>query len=194
VQSIGHASTKPDKAAHELKKTLTKQLTLPSENAELLDQRLAMLMSVQTRYSTPPPALHLGTIVVERKSGESRYLLCMQPVCDSVRLSGVRAFPFLPLTTVGDDRDCDFIIPDKEKNVRLALSNRPFEVKMINFAPAGRDREIMARMAKTGRFFKASNAGGATYRWVVDLKPDHAQRVANDYAHKISRVGLTESE
>ncbi len=32
------------------------------------------------------------------------------------------------------------------------------------------------------------------YRWVAQLKPDHAQQAAEQFAREISRVGLTESE
>ena len=65
---------------------------------------------------------------------------------------------------------------------------------MIRFAPARpSDKQVLARRVKSGRFFKASGTT-SKYRWVADLKPEHAQRVANEYAYELSRVGLTESE
>jgi hypothetical protein len=32
------------------------------------------------------------------------------------------------------------------------------------------------------------------FKWILDLKDAHAQRIANTYAAKLSRVGLDESE
>jgi hypothetical protein len=183
-----------DNAAKHLAKGLTERLTLEGERPTDSDQSLAMLMSIRSRYGSPPPILRLGTIVLETKGKHTRFLLCVQPVCDSVRIEKERAFPFLPLRIVGGGySDCEFLIKDQSKVLRFALQTKPFEAKMITFKPSGRDREIVARNAKTGRFFKATSRR-TTYRWIADLKPDHAQRVANDYAYKISRVGLNESE
>jgi Response receiver domain len=190
--ALGMLRDKKD-AAGQLLKNLTERLTLESERATVSDQNLAMLMSIRSRYVSPPPILRLGTIVLETKGKHSRFLLCVQPVCDSVRIEKERAFPFLPLRSVSGYPECEFLIKEQSKVLKFALQTKPFEAKMITFKPSGRDREIVARNAKTGRFFKATGRG-TTYRWVADLKPDHAQRVANDYAYKISRVGLNESE
>jgi hypothetical protein len=94
---------------------------------------------------------------------------------------------------VADDQKCDFIIEEKGKTIRLRLIDDPFETRMIRFAPRPSEKRIMARRGKNGRFFKASGTR-ARYRWVADLKAEHAQRVANDFAYQLSRVGLTESE
>lgn len=32
------------------------------------------------------------------------------------------------------------------------------------------------------------------FKWISELKNDHAQRISNDFAAKLSRVGLDESE
>jgi len=182
------------KAVEELKKRLTQILSPDSQDAERLDQDLAILMSVRSRYSSPPPVLRLGTIVQEIKGSSSRYLFCMQPVCDSVRLKVERAFPFLPLKSVVNQTSCDFVISDQLNRIRLALNYRPFEVSMVTFKPSGKHREIVAKRSRTGRFFKASGSNAGKYRWVADLKPEHAQDVANRFAQKVSRVGLTVSE
>jgi hypothetical protein len=182
------------KAVDELKRRLTQILSPNSQEAEKLDQDLAILMSVRSRYSSPPPILRLGTIVHETRGSKSQYLFCMQPLCDSVRLKAERAFPFLPLKAVLDHTSFDFVVADQGARVKLALISRPYEVSMVTFKPRGKHREIVATKRRTGRFFKASGANASTYRWIADLKPEHAQRVANIFAQKISRVGLTESE
>jgi hypothetical protein len=182
-------------AADSVRDRLTETLTAATDKDRVSDKELAMLMSVRSRYATPPPRLTLGSIVLERRRNRLQYLLCIQPRCDSVRLDGDRSFPFVPMRRVADNEKCDFIIDEKGVSVRLCLQDKPFEVRMIRFGPARKaDRLVVARRAKDGRFFKASAATRTTYRWVGDLKTEQSQRVAEEFAHKLSRVGLTESE
>ena len=184
-----------NKAVSSVRDHLTGLVTVERDRAEVSDNELAALMSVRSRYASPAPRLTLGSIVLETRRRRSEYLLCVQPRCDSVRLYCERAFPFLPMQRVDDDKECDLIIAEKEGMVRLRLQDRPFEVRMIRFGPTKpADGQVLARRAKSGRFFKAASRTQTTYRWIGDLKPEHAQRVANDHAYKLSRVGLTESE
>lgn len=173
---------------------LTRIVTVEGDRPNVADHELAALMSVRSHYSSATPVLALGSIVLETAGSQSRYLLCVQPRCDSVRLAGERAFPFLPMKQVADNEKCDFIIDRNGKPVRLLLSRNPFEVQMVRFAPTGaRENQILAHGRRGGRFFKATGTR-ARYRWVADLKTAHAQRVANQYAYQLSRVALTESE
>ena len=182
------------KASEVVRDQLTKLVTLERDRDKVKDHELAVLMSVRSRYAAPAPRLALGSIVVETRRKRLQYLLCVQPRCDSVRLESERPFPFLPMKQVADDQKCDFIIEEKGKTIRLRLNDKPFEARMIRFAPARpNDKQVLARGVKSGRFFKASGTT-SKYRWVADLKPEHAQRVANEYAYELSRVGLTESE
>ena len=170
-----------DKAAKNIAENLTNALTLAAEQNQFSDQELAILMSIRSRYSAPAPVLHLGTIVLETSKGNSQYLLCVQPVCDSVRIDKSRAFPFLPLLDTSADGKCDFLIRNGKETHRLKLQTKPFHSKMITFNPAKREREIVARKEDAGYFFKATGRR-ARYQWIADLRPEHAQRVANEYA------------
>jgi hypothetical protein len=182
-----------EKAPSRICDHLTRILTLEAERESVKDSELALLMSVRSRYGSPPPRLSLGTIVCETKGEVSQYLLCVQPRCDSVRLTGKRAFPFLPLREAADG-PCQLLVEDKGKLVRLRLKDTPCEARMITFAPSSsKEREVLARFVGSDRCFRVPRSK-VQYRWVADLKPEHAQRVANNYASKISRVGLTESE
>jgi hypothetical protein len=188
-------STNYEKAARKVAESLTNLLTITAEHPIPSDQNLAVLMSTRSRYGSPAPKLGLGTIVLETHGKQSRYLLCVQPRCDSVRIDNFRSFPFLPLKVMADHAPCNFIIADKGKSIRLNILDKPYEALMISFKPArSSEREILARRAKNGLFFKSGGSIKNRYRWVGDLKPDHAQRVVNNYAYRISRVGLTESE
>lgn len=41
---------------------------------------------------------------------------------------------------------------------------------------------------------KYSDTDDEQFEWVLDLKDLHSQRIVTDYASKLSRVGLNESE
>ena len=61
---------------------------------------LAALMS-STRFGDIPPRLEAGIVL----KNEDEYWLCIQPLCDSVRLTGFRKFPLLPLVVNADKDD-----------------------------------------------------------------------------------------
>ena len=75
------------------------------------------------RIGGQKPELALGTIV-ERKSGRQKtYLLCLQAVCDSVRLKDPADFVFVPLDV--REKDPEHVVPitfGKQKGDLLGLS------------------------------------------------------------------------
>ncbi len=165
-----------------------------AEAAEESGDLLALRMAVRTVYSRPSRRLRLGTIVLH---GDA-YLVCLQPRCDSVRLdSGTpRGFPFLPLQTVDREKEVgrDFVVaePESRKLIRLQLRMKPFHLVIHEFMP-GPQRHVQAESAGDGAW-TFSDAAGQEFRWVAELKPEFAQRVAADFAAEIARVGLAESE
>lgn len=163
---------------------------LSGEAGHRPNQEFAMLMAVRSRYGTPPPKLALGTIVHDR--GRDIYLLCVQPRCDSVRLTGERQFPFLPLSAA--DVGYDYVLLHGAGVVTLQLVDEPYSIEMIGFQPwTETDREVLAKGDGDDLFFK-SGALQTNFQWIAELRADHAQRVANMLAGKISRVALNESE
>ena len=58
---------------------------LGSSQEQNSNEKLGSLMSQKIKYGDSQRELHLGVIVKEL-CGEKRYLLCLQPVCDSVRM------------------------------------------------------------------------------------------------------------
>ena len=152
------------------------------------DHSLAIRMSTRTRYEKQNPILALGTIV---KDVENSYWVCVQPLCDSVRLKGKsRFFPFLPLSTTRQDDHLGFVVEDNGTK-ELSLLAKPFSSILKEFGPAA-ENEIRGVPDNDGWFFLASDDD--KLRYIAELKPDHAQRVALEYGQQISRVGVTESE
>jgi len=98
------------------------------------------------------------------------------------------------------DAGFNYLVRDGGSWVELNLQLRPYESKLINFKPAAGDREIRAVKTNDEWYFQSIDPTSKKdntpkqYRWIADLKTEHAQRVANDYSFQISRVGLMESE
>jgi hypothetical protein len=181
------------------------ELLVPEDEAAAArrsDARFAQLMAMRRPYARPRPGLHLGTIVREREHPD-HYWLCIQPLCDSVRLDADRPTKFLMLPLEAVDHaskkaNANFVVdgPDGEplhlwswdSSSDLEIMRlRPNHNDAVHFEPAADDTDGAA-----GR--TASTEEGLTLVWVAQLKPAHAARVAHEYGTKLSRVGLDESE
>ncbi|WP_255032217.1 MULTISPECIES: response regulator receiver domain [unclassified Rhodococcus (in: high G+C Gram-positive bacteria)] len=158
------------------------------------DRLFAVRMSMRSRYSKPVPVLQLGSIIEQRGA----YAVCVQPLCDSVRIEGKRDFPLLPLEIAkeGDGVPGDGLltVPDDRVEsgfVRLRVRAKPARLLMQEFK-AGDSGVVQARSYNGVRRFASTS--GQTWRWVGELKTAHAQRVAEKLSAQFSRVGLDEAE
>ena len=180
------------------------------------DQEYAMKMMIRPWDVADghPPVLHLGMIVqrlsppeeqqipatedvsLDDRLGEKEdpsYLLCMQPLCDSARLKAATAFPFLPFHKVEPTEKTSVIVPNGMGIfAHLSLKPTPSRCEMVVFEPNPDKRVVRAE--KDGEGFVFRSRSGVSFRWVAELKPEQAQRWANDYAATLSRVGVDESE
>lgn len=176
---------------------------IPSDNIE---EDFSILTHHKSNYANPTyvPRLSLGTIIKGAKSGE--YLLCIQQKCDSVRIKEeeARRFLFLPLNKVEDGKNFNFLVVESGQKIKLKVVSDTHKIKTIKFK-ANKEEAVYARKFGTSEkyFFKPLySKGHSDYKkkidqnfiWIMDLKDDHAQRIANNYASKLSRVGLDESE
>jgi hypothetical protein len=177
--------------------------SLPNRLTELLsisdeekrgDIGLAVLMSLRTRYEGAVPQLTLGTIVsntarIKDKDVE-QYWLCVQPVCDSVRIEDARPFPLLPLIPVSSHGKSSIILNEVE-TLFLEAKLNPYLVSMRTFA-ATHDGQVFSKDDGGKRVYQ--DVDGTVYVWRGELKAAHAQRIANDASFALARVGLYESE
>ena len=175
-------------------KTLTQTFCVEGMDATELDHRLAILTSLKNRYGRfeHRPILTLGAIIKSESSRE--FWLCVQPRCDSVRIWGERNFFFLHLEVVDGDNNFDIVLEDKENEFKkLRIHYKIYESANFKFAPDGSEEQVIRAKEENGMFvFDTTNK--KRFEWVSELKSEHAQRIANDFAAKLSRVGLDESE
>ena len=154
-------------------------------------EKLGSLMSQRVKYDKSRRSLHLGVIVREL-ADKKRYLLCLQPVCDSVRIEGKsQAFIFCVLKEPKSGKPFTHCVMDGGgKVIKLKYKPKVYDIFVSNFSGAD---TVYADKDNTDRFiFKNDN--GKDYEWIAELKTEHAQRAAEQFGRELSRVGLTESE
>lgn len=141
------------------------------------------------------PRLTLGSMV--RLEGDTpKYLLCVQPACDTVRIDGSRFFPFIELEKSDDRVDYLVVRGDAEPSVR-GVNGRPGGRHYDEFKADDQKKCVLASQildgTKTTGFVFESTAG-RNYTWLGDISSMKAQRVAVELAGALSRVGLDEFE
>lgn len=143
------------------------------------------------------PYLTLGVLVMK----EEKYYLCIQQRCDSLRItkeeneSGGRAFWFLPLKDKGGKYS--ILFEGGENNfLSYKVCDKNCHALEIFFFKSQEDggcvRAIKDEKENNNYYFE--DIQGHKYKWVLELKDFHAQRIANNFAAEFSRVGLDESE
>lgn len=171
------------------------------DRAEDVDHLFTVATSMVRRYEKdqPAPWLRLGSILKLKKSrspGEDgqtvppdRYLICIHPPCDSVRLRGkVRGFLFVPAIP-RDTGKFDYVVRDGSGFRKLQINLTTPEI--LHFTPET-DPELI-RSRQDGKEYIFSTEAGH-FIWMGHLKDMYAQRLVNQFAANLARVGLNEYE
>lgn len=168
---------------------LTETFGVDKEPHELL----AALMS-STRFGDIPPRLEAGIVLKD----EDEYWLCIQPLCDSVRLSGPRKFPLLPLV-VNADRD-DNVKRNSEVMIRAAdgralpirFSTKQYELLMAEFLPSRDKLLVLAKSEGEAWYFEDTDR---TRYWAIcRLRSEFTQRAVQGLTFGVARSGVDSSE
>jgi hypothetical protein len=157
------------------------------------NHRLAILMSQRTHYGKVSRSLKLGAIL---KSSNSKFYLCLQPICDAVRIPKTRRFLFVQLYEKAADTANKFnlVVFDGGSLIELFFQPKVFNCFVAEFRGTGADGSVMAAEKADGSFVFKPYGKRGEYKWLAQLKPEQAQRAAEQFARELSRVGLTESE
>ncbi|PIO97631.1 response regulator receiver domain [Pleomorphomonas carboxyditropha] len=137
------------------------------------------------------PTLTLGSVVklVGRKT---RYFLCVQPACDTVRITEDRYFPFIELVTKNPAKLTEnLVIRDGEKRVIVRVSTSAGSRLYDKFKPDA--SQTVHAESEDGKFCFPSTIDHV-YWWLGDIDPLKAQRIATDVSGSLARVGIDEYE
>lgn len=166
---------------------------LPSEDSDA-NLRFAHFMASRTFYGDNEKMLMLGSILHDRH--QDQYLLCIQPVCDSVRLKERRTFVFVKLHKKegnGVKSVSHVIVKPDNSIVELLYKPNSYECFSTSFDPNENLKIIIARTDNQDELY-FEDIRGNRYYWIGQLRTSHAQDAVGRFASNISRVGLTESE
>lgn len=169
------------------------KIFLPSSDSDS-NQKFSHLMSSRTFYGDKEKTLKLGSVVHHRE--EDSYFLCIQPICDSVRLREERVFVFVRMGKSGESEsdDASHVIILSDGSVQeLVFQPKSYLCFTSTFSPDVAAQEVIAKPDDNGApFFE--NTDGENFYWVDQLRASHAQRAVERFASDLSRVGLTEAE
>jgi len=198
----------PDKKFKSIEKQLYKkasELFIGTETSVEIDSEFSILTHHKSNLKQPSaaPQLTLGTLIKQLPKEQDaaddvgslqdeRFFLCIQARCDSKRLEKLRKFLFVPLHKVDENSKFHFVVDDETGFIRLSVAKESFEIRTIKFQPNEGSQVIIAGKSEEQYLFTSNH--NEQFKWVADLKDAHAQREANNFATKISRVGLDESE
>jgi hypothetical protein len=175
-----------------IKKNASQVFSRSKSEASFAEAELARLMMLRTMYARPERTLHLGTVI---ETSENQYLVCVQPMCDSVRLKAEgRSFPFLQVVTSSNGEKSNLVVrgarPGEWKYLLVRTNPRDLVVK--HFSPKANHDEIIASEISGEHHFEDSN--GERYRWICEMKAEFAQKIAVDLASEFAQVAVDEAE
>lgn len=168
------------------------------EDDKFSNHKLAILMSHRTSYGNVDKSLTLGTIIRKGTIEDPQYLLCLLPICDTVRLVEKRRFVFCILDVINEEspnkQKANHIIEDTNGFRELLYTPKSYNCVTLEFEPDSKTKMVIAKKDKNNILSFYCKSDRKRYTWIAQLKPEHAQRAAEQFSRDLSRVGLTESE
>lgn len=181
-------------------------------DAMLVDQRLSvlscMIRTPSSAGSNVPPVLQSGSVLVSKKqikseetadeeSGSVReqllFWLCLQPLCDSVRLGKSTSFPVIPLKS-NHAQYADVFVEHEGAMVALTTYGVKFnQISMPFFSPDVESGVVKAASDGAGAW-RFSDASGVDYRWLGQVRQWKVQKMISGIASHLDRIGLDEYE
>lgn len=159
-----------------------------------LDENLAWTMSFRMVYNAPLPRLWLGSVVTMQEDGDEKHLLCMRPRCDSVRMKETESFLFVSLIEPNKKTEQLVVKLGSDDFARLGVELDPSGWVLRQFTPSPENGSVIATERDSGGDFEFTDTCGKRYTWRGELKAEYAQRIAQTFATRFSRVAVDESE
>ena len=221
VEDVNKDCVDTDKITNRFYRSFTKtfcqnDLSIGESFSEDLDKKannfnceFTMLTCLQQQYggNENKPLLTAGTILKEFST--RKHWLCLQPRCDCVRIKeDSRNFFFLQLEKKDGNSGFDLVLPDtdslpenaaespeskKQKNyIKFGITYKIYDSILLNFKPNYDNKVRWAEQEGTQYYFITTD--GKRFSWISEMKDDHIQKILNNFAAEIARVGINEFE
>lgn len=191
---------KPDKTENDdyLRVFFKKQnIELSIANGDGKDHlELSAIQCVKRDYSAKDsltPEMRQGTVLRTKLKRKNVYYVCIQPPCDSLRLSCATNFTFLRISKARSSEPFTHVIRDKENHLRIKVDAVSKKISVFNFEPCSEAKIVKASSEeKVDYFFE--DVDGQKFTWLGELKPTIAQEIVNTVSASMSRVGFDSFE
>ncbi|MEQ3639409.1 MAG: response regulator receiver domain [Alteromonas sp.] len=137
------------------------------------------------------PVLKQGTLI---KSRHSKFYLCIQPVCDTVRLTGTQSFTFIE--TKLSNGDFTHVMRKEGGHLKLKIMPSVKNLKTISFQADNDRKTVLSVINDEGipEFSSVADEKDIVYEWCGELKFTISQAIVNGLAAQLARVGLDSFE
>lgn len=143
------------------------------------------------------PTLTLGSVVKQANGQNTRYLLCVQPLCDTVRVTEDRYFPFIELVGEKSGNSTEnLVLQDEGESIIVKVNSKAGSRHYDKFTPEPVSQSVRATPVQEGVGIIGYSFAGANgnYMWLGDVDAMKAQRIAVDLSGTLARVGIDEYE
>lgn len=166
--------------------------TVDNNNATTHHLELSAIQCVRRDIKTNGehiPVLKQGTIL---KSGKN-YYVCIQPLCDSVRLTEDTNFTFMRISKADANKPFSHVIRANSSHIRLAVRPTSKEINVFKFSPCSETKVIRSEKDDCKFIFK-EKISNSDFEWCAEFKHSVAQEIVNSISASLARVGFDSFE
>lgn len=171
------------------------------------NERLAQLVSLYGACIPPSvdeQKMQLGVLVFDETN--KRYLMCLQPLCDSVRITERTLYPFLILDEVVEEKKSKddptsrdlFVQMSSERGVWLQTTLTPKKLVSYSYDPSREAGSTVwkAKKNQNGKSVFETFVGeeATSLAWIGEVKLGKAQRISSGIASRFHTLGIDEFE
>ncbi|HDS1818078.1 TPA: hypothetical protein QEM96_002734 [Pseudomonas putida] len=144
------------------------------------------------------PSLTTGTVLRLQQEGRTRYLMCLTPACDALRIKEPR--PFVFLEGLASNQPYNLVIKDLDgSSIGLYFDKKHPLISTFHFAPDEETQRVRAVEEKiegeASRYsFKSMPGDSLSFSWLGEIRYGRAVSEMAGLASNWMRIGIIDSE
>lgn len=130
----------------------------------------------------------------DKEADQYQYWVCLQPLCDGVRLTAATRFPMLPLQLPSESNpNFELVVKFSDEYVQLQnATSKLSQVDLKTFSPNPNSQVVQGMWHDDEWEF--TDANGVTYLWLGNLRFDKAHKLLHNVVTTAGRIGIDEYE